>query len=704
MASPTEFDPIASGSVETPVTKAADQLKRQLVDLSFAHHGASLFITQALSLGSAIQLVDHGMGYAWLWWGVMVAIDLFRAMVWQRFRFEAKNNPGLDPKRIAWVRHAFNAGLVLSGAGWGVMSWFAMRELPIVPRLGWLFMLSVLAGAATGVLAPARYAARAYLALLCVPASIALFLPPDPQTLIGTVGFVVLGVLIVCHRNNHAVLLESLLLRGEKQGLLERLHRRHDEVQKLNQHLERRVAERTAALEKAAQRDWLTALLNRSGLLAELENRLGGPGGGPLAVLFLDLDQFKQINDGLGHDVGDTVLRVVASRFAYALPADAAIGRWGGDEFVVLMRRGDGLERCKQLARSIQDALIEPIVVDGEPLQVDVSIGIALSPAHGDSAPTLIRAADLAATEVKRSGRGSMLFYQVEYSEAHERRLEISLALRQAIAEDMLKIAYQPIVDCLSGHVETLEALIRWEHPGLGIISPDEFIGIAEESNRIIELGTWVLNRACHDAMSWSTAFDAPRVAVNVSLRQLLATNFQFTVTEALQRSGLPASRLELEVTESVFDAQHTEQIYRTLDALHEMGVQIHIDDFGTGYSSLARLHQFPLDAIKIDRTFVNMLDGRSSSIIEGAIYIARAFGLRVIAEGVETEEQARVLTAMGVNALQGYLLGPPDHYAQLTPRFPRWATAMDVSHVALNTPVIELEGYEDDDAQRSVG
>ncbi len=275
---------------------------------------------------------------------------------------------------------------------------------------------------------------------------------------------------------------------------------------------------------------------------------------------------------------------------------------------------------------------------------------------------------------MKRTGRGQIRFYHRTLSESQRRRLELSLGLKSAMAEGSLGVAYQPVVDAASGAVASLEALLRWRHPALGPIAPDEFIPIAEESDRIVEVGAWVLRRACLDAMTWTDDDGlAPRVAVNVSVRQLLSPGFEHVVATALEDSGLPGDRLEVEVTESVFDPRHTAVTLDSLLRLRALGVRIHVDDFGAGYSSLSRLHEFPIDVIKVDRSFTGNLDGAGRAIFEGAIVIARRFGLGVVAEGVETEAQARELCALGVDALQGYWLGAPDLAPRTRAVAPTW-------------------------------
>lgn len=649
-----------------------ENVAHQLLLLIYQNHPATIFVNVAATLGLAFKYNAPGQRWHWVWLAVVVCVSVCRLLL--QWAFVHRVNDAMEPsakQRLKWQR-PIEAGLLISGFIWALVAWLVLDGLPGEDRFVFLIVLSALAGGATGVLAPLRSMGRFYIGLLLIPACIKLLVMSHPESVLAVLGMIFFVVMLVGHKNNHSILVRSLLLQEENSLLVSRLTEHNREIEALNEGLEKRVAQRTSELQWMANRDALTGLLNRRGLQRWLDQRFHQTTDEPYVILFLDLDRFKQINDGLGHDIGDKVLNAIANRFQNEVPEHGAIARWGGDEFVVVIPCDDSAQaQSLMYANCLRGCIDESLDVEQESLQVGVSIGIALSPQDGAVPSHLIRAADLAATEVKRTGRGQIAFYKKILSTVQERRLDINIALRSAVKEDTLSLVYQPIIDTASGKLLALEALLRWSSARLGFVGPDEFIPIAEDSDRIIELGNWVLSRACTDACQWGV--DGPSVAVNVSIRQLLADNFVETVMAVLKSTGLPASRLDIEITESMFIENTSTQVLDTLIQLKEMGASIHVDDFGTGYSSLSRLQDFPLDVLKIDRSFVSMLDDQGAAIVEGALMIARRFGLRVVAEGVETQVQAESLHRLGVDSLQGYYLGRPDAQPQLHNIDPIW-------------------------------
>ena len=425
---------------------------------------------------------------------------------------------------------------------------------------------------------------------------------------------------------------------------------------------ERKRAE--ARINHLAHHDPLTGLPNRLSLLSRLEQALPEARRyhWNLGLFFIDLDRFKVINDTLGHLVGDQLLMEVAGRLAATVRESDTVARLGGDEFVILLPDVGDAADAAAVAGKIIDALAEPIRVEGHELHTSPSIGISLYPLDGDEAETIMRNADTAMYHAKAAGRNTFQFYAEEMNQAATERLTLERKLRQAVARGEFSLHFQPQFAVGSRQPTGVEALLRWHTEEDGPISPARFIPIAEETGLIVGIGTWVLREACRQMRAWLDAGLAPvRVAVNLSARQLKQRDFPETVAQALSDSGLPAHLLELEITESAVMEQPKEAI-QLLTELRGMGVTLAIDDFGTGYSSLAYLKLFPIDHLKIDRSFVADIehDLNDRSIAFGTFALAHSLGLNVIAEGVETEDQLELLSCNGCDEIQGYLFSKP--------------------------------------------
>jgi diguanylate cyclase (GGDEF)-like protein/PAS domain S-box-containing protein len=415
-----------------------------------------------------------------------------------------------------------------------------------------------------------------------------------------------------------------------------------------------------AMLSHAAAHDALTDLPNRTLLISQLEGALQH--GDQVGVLFLDLDRFKVVNDGLGHAAGDQLLVQVAHRLRELMRPEDIVARQGGDEFVVLCRQADE-EVAATIAGRVLEALTHPITTPaGTEVVVGASIGISLA-GPGDSADAALRDADTAMYAAKSAGGGRIRFFTPDLREAVVKLHELEVDLRAAVRGDHLSLVYQPVVDLRHGIVSSCEALVRWNHPERGLVRPQDFIGVAEQSELIVELGEWVLRRALRDALTWPPGEDGtvPTVAVNVSLRQLMSVGFAEHVAELLQEFAFDPTRLCLEVTETALAGDVT-PIVATLETLRELGVRLAIDDFGTGHASLTYLARFPVDHVKVDQSFVAGLgaDAGSAAIVGGVIAMAHTFDLHVVAEGVETLGQLSILRELGADAVQGYLLARP--------------------------------------------
>ena len=418
-----------------------------------------------------------------------------------------------------------------------------------------------------------------------------------------------------------------------------------------------------ARISHMARHDALTDLPNRTLFRERLEQRLAEVRrqGGQAALLCLDLDQFKTINDTLGHAAGDALLREVGQRIRAVLRVEDTPARLGGDEFAILLGGSEHLGTAASLAERLVEAVREPVHLGEQQVGVGVSIGIALAPDHGLDADALLKRADLALYRAKHEGRNTYRFFEPAMDEAMEARRRLELDLRLALRRGEFTLHYQPIVEAASGSVVAYEALVRWFHPVRGLVSPSEFIPLAEETGLIVPLGEWVLRAATHDICRFPSQ---ARVAVNVSAVQMRHASLTQTVQAALRASGLAAGRLELEITESVL-LDGGERVHDVLSNLRDLGVHVALDDFGTGYSSLSYLRRFPFDRIKIDRTFIAGLDDPgTAAIVQAIIDLGIRLGMAVTAEGIETAEQLAAVRAMGCTQAQGYLLGRPQPLA----------------------------------------
>ncbi len=417
--------------------------------------------------------------------------------------------------------------------------------------------------------------------------------------------------------------------------------------------------EAEARIRYMADHDALTGLPNRALLQDRLRQALAHAHrtGSQIAVLFIDLDYFKHINDSLGHQVGDNLLRVVAERLQHCVREGDSVARLGGDEFVLTLALVNDSADAALVAQKALDALDQPFHCDGHELHVSASIGISMYPGDGADVETLMRMADTAMYHAKEKGRGNYQFFTSALNRAAQRRLAMSNSLRHALARNEFTLFYQPQVDLESGTIFSAEALLRWRPPGRPPITCSDFVSLAEETGLILPIGEWVLRESCMQLKRWhELGFRNLVIAVNLSARQFFQPNFLGTLKAILDDSGIPASCLDLEITESML-MQRSEDNVATLRRLSAMGVKLSVDDFGTGYSSLAYLQRFPVDALKIDRSFVSGIgqDSNDTALVTAIISMAHSLRLKVLAEGVETPEQISFLRSHGCLSAQGF-------------------------------------------------
>jgi diguanylate cyclase (GGDEF)-like protein len=416
--------------------------------------------------------------------------------------------------------------------------------------------------------------------------------------------------------------------------------------------------------------DSLTGLPNRSLFVDRLEQaiKIADRNEQLAAVLFVDLDQFKNVNDSLGHDAGDSLLKDAAERLSNCMRASDTVARWGGDEFCLLLQNVDKIDSVNVVAEKIIDSFAKPFYIESKKLFITASVGIILYPLDNNDIKSLLKNADTAMYHAKEKGRNNYQFYNHEMSARLEQRLELEHELRHALERDEFMLLYQPQVDIQQNRIVGIEALIRWQHPDRGMVPPDQFIGIAEETGLIVPIGEWVLEQACKQMrLLQDSGLPAIHVSVNLSVRQLREASLVDKVSQVLEVSELESPMLDLEITESMLMSD-MDRVKRTLRELSDLGVSISVDDFGTGHSSLAYLKQFPISTLKIDRSFICDIphDKDDVAITIAIINLAKGLGISTVAEGVESRDQLDFLKQQKCNLMQGYYFSKPVTYEEI--------------------------------------
>jgi diguanylate cyclase (GGDEF)-like protein len=602
------------------------------------------------------------------WWFSISAILFLR--ICDIAEWKLRSSKSASSGQLGIQRYAI--GCIATAIAWSMYIIIFFNQFSNVELLISIMVVSIFAGGSTFLLSASRFTAICYPMILLVPMTLmGLFSNQDFKQLLGILGIgfsiVMLGVCIrasrftrdaIYQKNMNALLVKEMQSdRNYVEQTNQELEATSSELNRVNINLEDEVKRRTDEIFRLSNLDPLTQLVNRKAFTANLEALIEKSvvKDSPLALLFIDLNGFKKINDTMGHKVGDSVLILVTQRIS-AFSENNPAGRWNGDEFLVALPYSDQ-ETAMSIAKAIATSITQPIYVHGNELHLSASIGIAMAPAHSLSATELIQLADLTMCEQKKSGSKRPRLFSNDLKEKITASQMILEGLQHAIERKQFFLCYQPIQTAKDNSSFAFEALLRWNFNGK-FIGPDVFIPLAEKSGLIKEIGAWVLNRACMDANHWQFAQHAA-VSVNVSVIQLMDDGFIRLLDNCIRSSGLAPQRLHLEVTESTF-VENKVKVRQQLEQIQARKIDVSIDDFGTGYSSLSQLQSLPVNYVKIDKSFVDNIEGKGEAIIRATLFIARELSCQTIAEGVETKEQAMALSAMGVDYLQGYYFAKP--------------------------------------------
>jgi diguanylate cyclase (GGDEF)-like protein len=488
----------------------------------------------------------------------------------------------------------------------------------------------------------------------------------DYQIIFGVLGLIFVAVMFSSAKRSSEFTAESILIKNQHADLLEQMKLKNLEVSEVNANLEAKVKKRTEQILELSNIDPLTKLFNRNAFSENLKLLIDSSKlrDTKLAVLFIDLDGFKSINDSHGHAIGDKVLVETAKRLSYQAEKQHCLCRWGGDEFLIALQDSE-VESAREFAKQLIMVLSQPIEIEHHMLTVGATIGIAMYPEHGTNEVQLITLADTAMYVQKQTTKSDVCVFTEQMRDTLHRQIKLKEGLAQALKNEEFYMVFQPVIDSKSAEVGFCEALLRWDLNGEPI-SPTEFIPVAEQHGLIHSIGAWVLHQSCQLAANWS--FDKTvNLSVNVSVAQLMHGDLVSVVESALHSSGFAAKNLHIEITESIF-AEDIDYVLEQMNALQELDIKVSVDDFGTGFSSLALLQSLSADVVKIDRSFIHTIDKGGKAIIQATQYMANELGYSVVAEGVETKVQADTLSAMGIESLQGFYFSKPMKVDELAP------------------------------------
>ncbi|MDC8830306.1 putative bifunctional diguanylate cyclase/phosphodiesterase [Alteromonas gilva] len=653
---------------QSPEPQVLYSKTREVVELLYRNSFSGLIVTllgvSVLAFGFGTPVKNNIKLTIWVLMVVVCLIRGFDSAYWFLRLRKGQYN-------ARWPLFRFISGATITACLWAtyVVSLYPYMTLPELTTA--MIIISAMAGGAATILAPHLPLVMLYTTLMILPLSLrAVFDSHEDFNLIGMLGIVFWLAMLNAAKKANKFICQAIDIKYQKEELVALMRQERNEVDRVNKELieankkldnannslEQKVERRTIELHKLSSIDPLTGLLNRTGFMLHFNELINNSAINQysMAVLFIDLDGFKQINDSLGHKAGDIVLSEVSSKLVQYCEPDC-IGRWGGDEFIILLPHANA-ESASAIALAIASSLTNLNPINESNVSLGATIGIAVYPTDSDDPATLIQLADLTMYHQKNIAPGKVGLYSEALYEKMRHDQQLREGLWQAIEKHQLSVMYQPIIDLRTNDLWAVEALARWQFEGEWV-RPDEFIPLAEQSGAINAIGTWIMHRACIDAAQWEDKNIG--VSINVSVLQLLNENFISQVDRALNSSGLSPERLHLEVTESIF-ADDTAVLTARINALKSRQIKVAIDDFGTGFSSLKLLQSLDFDLIKIDRSFVTKLTDCNDTIVKATLLMAKEFGCKTVAEGVETQEQASLLKTMGVDYLQGYLFARP--------------------------------------------
>ncbi|MRT11827.1 EAL domain-containing protein [Enterobacteriaceae bacterium RIT711] len=616
--------------------------KSESVKLLYNNSLPGILITFIASTALAFTFIDNNNFYAKItWWLIMalvLAIRVIDTHMWIKSDAECKD-------RKDWVVR-FSIGCLITAMLWSAYAVTFYPQFTIEELSSTNVILAAMAGGATSILSASFLLSALYNIIILMPMSVLLMLQPEQYKInLGGLGVCFTLIMIISSARSANYIKEAILLRYRNK--------------KLVSSMEETIRERTQEVYVISNIDSLTGLYNRTAFLSAVEgierefeqNHIAG-----FSIFFIDLDGFKNINDTLGHNVGDKVLIALSTRLKSFIGDGNFMCRWGGDEFILLVKESSH-DITSELAENIIASLSLPIRLDDQTIALNATIGISVCPEHDSSITRLIQLADIAMYSQKGKYPERFAFYNLELEHNLRRKMTLNEALKGALERDEFRLVYQPIVDA-TGQIVSFEALMRWRYQEQEI-SPVEFIPLMEQSGRIVQVGSWVLEEACKTLAQMHKTNAQICMCVNISLIQFYDKEFVNNVNRVIERYAIPGHLLHLEVTESLFQSEQM-MINEKVSQLQQCGVKFSVDDFGTGYSSLSVIQNMNIDYIKIDRSFIQHIEHKGLSIVQAMMNMSRSLNFSVIAEGVETEKQRQLLEQCGIPYMQGYYFSRP--------------------------------------------